>query len=393
MEREGCDATFRAAMILTLSLVSALLSAPSMDVRPEKGMDALVLPLLSYNPDLGFGYGGVAGAYFYRPGYVPYRHAIAIQYFATSRGVQNHFLRYDGPRLIGSLRVEARLEYRRELLSPFYGAGNISAPFFGGDQDDQRFNYDKFSPAGWIRLRGAPWGAHHPFQSYVTLGWRNTNVNTYEGSVLEQDQPVGIQGGKTGQLAGGVLWDTRDEEGDPSSGGLSELAFRFSSDSTLSRYRYVGVTAVERRFIRLNSRLVFAQRFILDALFGEVPFFEWPLTGGILAAEGVGGMSSVRGLERNRFAGNWKAFSNSEMRVNIYNFSLFKVPLRVGAVGFLDLGRVWATNVDDGPWYRWHPGVGGGIRLARRAAVVRIDYAMAPETLRQGFYVTFGQMF
>jgi hypothetical protein len=40
-----------------------------------------------------------------------------------------------------------------------------------------------------------------------------------------------------------------------------------------------------------------------------------------------------------------------------------------------------------------HPGLGAGVRLARRAAVLRFDYALATETWRQGVYVTFGHMF
>jgi outer membrane protein assembly factor BamA len=377
-----------------LAPIPAPLAAPvSSAPLKEHGVDAIVLPLVSYNSDLGFTYGGVAGAYIYGPGYVPYRHAVALQVMFTSRGQQNHYLRYDGPKLIGPLRLEMRLEYRRELLSPFYGAGNVSAQDFDGDENLERFNYRKGSPGAWFRLRGRPWGEDHPFQSYVGYGWRYTQVSSFDASILRDTKPVGYEGGSTGQLTAGVLWDTRDNESDPLRGGVEEVSLRVSGAATGSRYEYGGVTLSERRFWSLGSRVVLAQRLTLDALFGEVPFFEWVNMGGVAFTEGIGGMSSVRGIERNRFAGNIKAFSNTEVRVRAFGFNLFGAPVTTGGVAFLDVGRVWHPQTQDGPWWKWHPGVGAGLRAARRAAVVRLDWALSPETGRGRVYLNFGHMF
>ncbi|PTL82704.1 BamA/TamA family outer membrane protein [Vitiosangium sp. GDMCC 1.1324] len=361
--------------------------------KKERGVDAIVLPLVSYNSDLGFTYGGVAGAYVYAPGHKPYRHGIAVQAMFTSRGQQNHYLRYDGPQLIGPLRLEARLEYRRELHSPFYGPGNVSAQGFNGDESQEFYNYKKGSPSAFVRLRGHPWGEDHPLQTYVGYSWRYTQVDPFEVSALAQLKPVGIEGGPTGQIMAGVLWDTRDNESDPVRGGVEELALRVSGSATGSRYQYAGVTLSERRFWQLGPRFVLAQRLTLDALFGEVPFFEWVNTGGVSSSEGIGGMSTVRGIERNRFAGNIKAFSNTELRVRAFDFKLFGSPVIVGGVAFVDLGRVWHPNVADGPWWMWHPGLGAGLRLTRRAAVVRFDWAMSPESGRSRIYLNFGHMF
>ena len=397
-----CRPMLTTALLLTLAtapapslempvpLASPVALAPKVK---EHGVDAIVLPLVSYNSDLGFTYGGVAGAYLYAPGHTPYRHAIAIQALFTSRGQQNHYLRYDGPRLIGPLRLEMRLEYRRELRSPFYGAGNVSAQDFHGNESLERFNYTKGSPGAWVRLRGRPWGDNHPFQSYVGYGWRHTQVSPFDASVLQDLKPVGYEGGATGQLTAGALWDTRDNESDPVRGGVEELSLRVSGSATGSRYQYGGVTLSERRFWQLGSRVVLAQRLTLDALFGEVPFFEWVNTGGVTFTEGIGGMSSVRGIERNRFAGNIKAFSNTEVRVRAFSFNLFGAPVYTGGVAFVDVGRVWHPDTVDGPWWKWHPGVGAGLRVARRAAVVRFDWAMSPETMRHRIYLNFGHMF
>ncbi len=360
--------------------------------RPRTA-DVLAIPLASFSSDQGLGYGLVGGGYLYGEGYAPYRHALGLQVFFTQRGSQSHFLRYDGPRLHGPLRVEARLEFKREQLSPHFGAGNDSARTFRGDMSDPRFNYARFSPGAWLRLRGKPLGEQSPLQAYVGYSWRSTRVRAYEGSVLSETQPTGMEGGRNGQLLTGFLWDTRDSEVDPTRGGVEELSVRVSATPTGSSFDYVGITLGERRYVRLGPRLLFAQRLSLDVLFGEVPFFEWAQTGGITSSEGVGGMTSVRGIERNRFAGYIKAFSNSELRLHATGFHLFGAENRLGVVGFLDLGRVWHPGTEDGAWYAWHPGVGTGLRLTRRAAVVRMDYALSTETGRQGLYFSVGQMF
>ncbi len=384
-------------MLLPVLLLSMVSAAPGVKAEEpaakQQGMDALALPLVSFNSDQGFTYGAVGNVYLHGAGQVPYQHALGVQVLFSSRGMHSHYVRYDGPRLLGPLRVEARLDYFRESRSPFYGAGNRSAPDFGGDEGDQHYNYTRGSPGASVRLRGRPLGEGHPLQAYVGYAWRHTRVSPYRASMLAQQSPVGIEGGTTSQLLLGALWDTRDNELEPTKGGVEELSVRASGYSTGSRYQYAGLTVSERRFFRLSSRVVLAQRLTLDMLFGEVPFFEWCTTGGTSTPEGVGGMGSVRGLGRNRFAGNIKVFSNSEVRVRAMELKAFGQPLRLGAAAFFDLGRVWHPGVTDGAWHEWHPGVGAGLRVARRAAVVRMDYALSTETGGQRLYLNFGQMF
>lgn len=378
------------------SEVAAPIEPPLEEVKPKeaKKFDAIAIPLLSFNSDQGFGYGGVGGAYFYAPGYKPYRHAIAVNVFFTSLGIQNHWIRYDGPKLIGNNRLEVRLDYRRELLAPWYGLGNISSPEFAGDVTDKKYNFERTSPGAWVRLRGRPFGDTHPFQPYAGYGYRHTRVTTYDNSLLALNPQRGMEGGSTGQVMAGALWDTRDDESDPTRGGVEEISFRGSARGTASDYTFGGVTFIEKRFIQLGSpRLVFGQRFTVDALFGDVPFFEWANVGGIATTEGIGGISSVRGIPRNRYSGGVKAFSNSELRFYAFNFPLFGEPVRVGGIGLVDFGRVWHPDTEDGNWNSWHPGVGAGVRIARKAAVLRVDWGYAPEINRNGFYVAFGHMF
>lgn len=379
-------------------MLAALAIGPSPawgeDAPEDRGQDAVALPLLSYSTDQGIGFGAVAGAYFYAPGYRPYRHALGVQSSFTTRGGQNHFLRYDGPDLLGPLRVEARLELKRERLSPYYGSGNLSAPDFAGDLSDPRFTYDRRSPAAWIRVRAHPVSRSHPLQLWAGYAYRQVQVNPYEPSLLVEDQPPGTDGGRAGQVSAGALWDTRDNESNPSRGGVSEIALRAGGPATASDSAFGGLTVSERRYVQLGPEdLVLAVRVVLDHQAGEVPFFEWTQVGGVAPTEGIGGVGSVRGVPRNRFAGNTKVFANAELRLLPFGFRLLGQQVKVGGVAFADAGRVWHPGVPDGPWYAWHPGLGTGLRAVRRAAVLRADWAIAPETGRTAAYLTFGHLF
>lgn len=374
----------------------ALLTAASGDKPKEEGFDALGVPLVAYNSDVGFGFGAVGGAYIYRKGYKPYRHAISAQAYATTFGVQNHFIRYDGPSLLGPLRFEAKAEWRRELKSPYYGPGNQSSPGFDTTSDfsDPRYNFDKLAPGGWVRVRGAPLGEGHPLQLYGGYGFRWQRNIVFSGSLLEEQQPTGISGGSLGQVLLGALFDSRDNEGDPTRGGAEELSVRLAARATGSAYQFAGVTLSERRVVSLGTpKLLLAGRLLVDLMWGEVPFFDWSTTAGLFPTDGVGGMSSVRGLPRNRYTGNAKGLLNLELRYYPYAFPVFGAPVKLGAVAFADFGRVWHPGVDDGGGLGVHPALGGGLRVARRAAVVRFDLGLSTETRLLRVYITFGHAY
>lgn len=369
--------------------------AAASDEEP-KGIrfQGIALPLVNFSTDMGFGYGAVGGAYFYHPDFKPFRYSIALQAFWTTRKIQNHYLRLDAPDLIKGVRPELRVEYRRELFSPFFGLGNRSAQGFSGSLAAPAVNYERTFPGIWARVRFNPFGADHPFEPWVNAEYQNYDIGVLPGSALEREQPVGVAGGKSGQLGVGVLWDTRDNEISSTQGGAEEVAFRFSSRWTLSDYTWGAVTLVERRFWRLaGPRLVLAQRIVFEWAFGDVPFFELANYGGIQGGEGIGGMSSVRGVPRNRYQGEIKLFSNTELRWNPFDFSLLGERITAGAIAFFDAGRVWERGFDNGPLWLFHPGAGVGLRFSADAAVARIDAGLELETKRLGLYISLGQSF
>ena len=104
----------------------------------ESGVEGIVVPLVRFNTDFGFGYGGVGGMYVYGPGYVPYRYGLALQASNwTTRGIQNHFLhRCTRPDWSAPDRGPGGVPAR--AASPFFGLGNDSSPDFSGHSPRER---------------------------------------------------------------------------------------------------------------------------------------------------------------------------------------------------------------------------------------------------------------
>lgn len=82
-------------------------------------------------------------------------------------------------------------------------------------------------------------------------------------------------------------------------------------------------------------------------LFGDFPYFD---------AAFLGGTSSLRVEERQRFAGDASMYGNAELRVPVAQFPLI-LPLDVGLIGFADAGRVYVDGNSPGGW---HTAAGGG---------------------------------
>jgi hypothetical protein len=82
-------------------------------------------------------------------------------------------------------------------------------------------------------------------------------------------------------------------------------------------------------------------------LFGDFPYFD---------AAYVGGSSSLRTEERQRYAGDASLYGTTELRVPVAKFPLI-VPLDVGLIGFLDIAKVYVDGDSPGGW---HKGTGGG---------------------------------
>jgi surface antigen Omp85-like protein len=355
-------------------------------------VDWLALPIASYNSDDGLAGGAVMQAQWL--GRVsPYRAALGAQVLFSTQGVQSHYLRLDVPRLFGTpLRLWMGAEFHRELYAPYYGLGNYTSDSRAdhpGVSGEHPFSYERTYPQGSIAFTLPLDDSGVRFSAFAR--YTRVRIRAYPGSLLAQERPPGSEGGEDLSFGGGVLLDRRRGEAMPSRGYLLEASLRGGVRGLVSERSYLGATVRAMGFLPIGSRVVLAARVEGDALSAGTPLFELARFGGVDPLEGVGGERSVRGLPKARYIGRIKALASAELRVRIADARVWDRRVSFGVVAFLDTGRVWQLH-DDGPFFRFHTGKGGGLRVWHREFLLRLDVGTSRER-SANFYITFGNFF
>lgn len=226
-------------------------------------------------------------------------------------------------------------------------------------------------------------------------------TDTPEGETL-RELVHGTENHAVWTLNLGLLYDTRDHEYIPTRGSFTELSGQFSPgvDEGLLFGRLHLATA---QFVPLyGDYLVLAAKGSLDYLVGKPPLYELGQFGVLVPRDGPGGSWSIRGVPRQRYFGKQKALLNLELRSMFVRFNIASQRFGVGALAFVDAGRLWTDyrpvtaggESVDGPFGDIKLGVGGGLRITwGETLVIRVDPAWSPSDQNFGFYVDIGQVF
>jgi hypothetical protein len=167
---------------------------------------------------------------------------------------------------------------------------------------------------------------------------------------------------------------------------------------------YLEAGTILRGYVPLGDTFVLAGRLVLNAQFGNVPFYDLFQAGPFDQKEMPGGSAGVRGVPVGRYLGPLKAIGNIEMRAMWLHFGALGQKFGLGNTVFFDTGRVWSDysfhSSLDGSGVGLKYGVGAGIYvLWGQAAMLRIEAAYSPDavaenpTLPLGIYVEDGIMF
>ncbi|WP_428261106.1 Omp85 family outer membrane protein [Haliangium sp.] len=399
--------------------------------KDPKRLEFGVLPALTYDSDRGVGFGAIGTLARFHPGFRPYRWRLEFLVYATAKSspdggtelaYHDDYLILDQPGLLDNkLRVKSQVGFRRFSTSGYYGLGNATEEL--DDVDDRFYQYDRIYPFALSNGRFELWDRStdehtRRLEAFGGVGFWYNRINLYEGSLLEQhkalaemDTPDGhvldtlLDGTDDHNLlmfTGGLLFDTRDHEYAPTRGTFTELSVRASPgiDAGLT---FAGASLITRWFQSLyGDRLVLAMRATGDVLFGSVPVYELAAVGGFTRDGAPGGGTSVRGVALSRFHGKIKVIGNVELRAQFLPFSIAGQRFNLGAVTYVDAGRVWADyeqvefmgeKLDDA-LPNFAVGVGAGLRLRwGETFIVRADpgYSITEETL--GIYISINHIF
>lgn len=362
-------------------------ASPSAQTRP---LEWMALPSVDYDADEKLGVGVTVQIHELGES-LPYLQSLIARAYVTTAGVQQYRLVYDAPRFLGGpVRLWLAATYGVDLYSPYYGLGNRSSskledhPAAHGARAFQWARRSPYGRAGAALPLGA--GAY----AFGYLSFREVSVDLYPGSLLGAERPYGVEGGRFLEGTLGMYLDGRDNEVKPSRGLYLEGSVRAAG--AVSPGAFGGANACAKYFLSPSKRLTLASRLEVDWLSPKAPFFELSQFGGVSVFDGIGGQYTARGLPRDRYIGRLKAIGTAEARVHLVDLRLLGEVFGVGATAFVDGGRVWQLDGSDDRGLGLHVAWGGGIRIWRRAQVLRLDIGTSRER-SLGVYAMAGHFF
>jgi outer membrane protein assembly factor BamA len=386
--------------MLLLALYSVY-GISGMAAESPRGFALLPVPSLTYSNDEGVEYGGKIFAYQFGDGRRhPYLWHMLMNYTKSTKDKTDFYTFFDLPDILGPRsRLDVRLEYKNLSAQDYYGLGNQPqyAPqrSLPEDSDFISDDYNTFHQQ-WHAVMAnlqRPLG-HSRWKILTGLGVFYNRINGYPlPSLFQQSLPFGSKGGYTNFIRLGAVYDSRDSEAVPSSGVWSEWAIEPTLHQFASDYDYIRVTAIDRRYIKIHPRLVWAQRVLAEVMTGSPPFFEMSVIGNsYLRHEGLGGAKTLRGQPRLLYVGPHKMVVNLELRWRMMDVTILRQDLTCYVHGFTDFGRVWMKHEHFG-LTQLHFAEGAGVHVQWKKEFVAVVDIGRSRHKDMAIYLTFGNLF
>lgn len=336
-----------------------------------------LLPWLNFNSDDGLILGIAPDVTKYAFRADPYAHAAEmVAAFAPQTSRYDFRLHAESYEIARNVRAEISVRVSNIGFADFYGLGNETAYDKSlAENDFYRSNYRTILVQPSLNVRTS-----EQTEVYFTGSYEYTEATLTQGRFLDLTRPYGLGFRSLLAMGGGVVFDSRDAAVAPSRGvrlstGALWYPRIFRSNSSFTK-AHIDV----RGFLPLGNAVIAAHAGA-EKVFDSYPLAAFPF----YHAATIGGMNTVRGFARERFAGDAALFGQLEARIPVARVNLF-VPGALGLLFFGDAGRVFLEGENS---RRWHSGFGGGVWLnAINKLVVNLSVAGSTEGVK--VYVTSG---
>jgi outer membrane protein assembly factor BamA len=338
------------------------------------------LPAISYDSDLGFQYGALAEFFNYGDGstYPDYFDHTYTEISRYTKGSGIYRFMYESNHLIPGVHMTSDLSYLPDQANHFYGFNGYESVFNKDWMDDKlasppyrtrmfyRFerNQFRFKNDFQGKLSGdhLKWSAGFAFQNFENNSVDIDRINkgkdvklpsvTDQPGLFERYQALGLissneaDGGWVNTIKAGIVWDSRDNRPNPMKGLWSEIGIEVAPSFLGNEWGFSKLYITHRQYFTLiENDLSIVYRLVYQStLTGEAPFFYQSqvitsmLTG--YTSEGLGGVSSLRGVLMNRVIGDAFFMGNIELRWKPVYFKFLRQDCYLGLNGFYDFGRV-----------------------------------------------------
>ena len=416
----------------------------------KKGWTFGAFPVFGYDSNTGFKYGGFLSLYDYGDGtkYPQYNQRLNLELSRTTKGSGTNQLTYDTKNFIPGVRMLAEASFLTEKVLNFYGFNGYNSyydPAFENKEDplfksqvfyrmERSMLKMKLEFIGKLKGDNLKWfgGVEYLNNKLDTVDIDNLNEGKDPADMIQstggglygdfirwglipEDQ---INGGGTSIFKIGAKFDTRDNEANPMKGLWTELQFLVSPSFLSDGYGYTRMAFTHRQYFTIISKKVnFAYRFSYQAkLTGEIPFHMLPLvynSAPQLTLSGLGGAKTMRGIMRNRVAGDDFIYGNAELRWKVIKTVILNQNFYIALAGFADAGMITGnyklpevTNpqfkdeaeawLSAGDPEKLHVSYGFGLHFAvNDNFIVTWDYGLAADKRdgKKGTYIGMGFLF
>jgi outer membrane protein assembly factor BamA len=327
-------------------------------------------PIINYDSDAGFGYGGKGFLY----NFLGKQESFDLTLYNSTKGERWYRVVFSTPDIQRRqgikypIAFDLTFDYDKWISYKFY---SDYYNYQTGEVIDRSENYIR-EPIELTAMLSRGFA-----KDFVAeLGARFKNISCYNfdstGS-LQYRTPTNI---KYISFIFNFRWDTRTNFINPLNGFVLEIDNEYSPDIFKQKSSFYKLGILGQHYLTLfKPNIVWANRIILQTI-TEVPYqLQLPL----------GGNNTVRGLPQDRYLSASTILINSEFRFPIWK--------RLGGIAGLDIGSV------DSEYNEYHMESNSdwiinpvlGLRFYMDNFVVRFDVGFGSETT--GFYFNFGHIF
>ena len=328
------------------------------------------LPVLGFDSDLGFQYGACVDFFNFGDGsrYPRYNYKFNVEVSRYTKGSGVFRFYADMPFLIKDTKLFFDLTYNYSKKFEFFGFNGYEASLFDPNlaANEDIIGYKSgyhYIKRNTLRFVGSMQRTffHVPNLNWV-VGLAYYNVKTdslnlvgYEGQqtlytnyvntgIIKENEK---NGGNIGQVRLGMIYDSRDHNSDPSKGIYAEYTLTGSSDFFDGNgYNALIQTFIWRHYVPIyKDKLTFAYRLgVQHKIAGSTP---WYMINNIntpffqkMYTEGLGGVVTMRGVNRNGVLGDGFLLGNAELRWHFLDFQFINQNWQLALSPFFDAGMI-----------------------------------------------------
>jgi hypothetical protein len=343
-------------ILITISILNFIFIQSQDSTDTKTGFNFGGVPAIGYDADLGLIYGVAGDMYNFGDGalYPRYDQKLNIQLVGYTKGSKVAVLEFDGFDLIPNTRVGAKVNYTYNQAYPFYGFNGYKSVYSKNFEDQSYSNestrmfYRTDLRFIFVNLDFTIDMFHENFKLFVGLQNVNCKVERVKIEELNEDDGDDINnvptlydkyvdwgiiteeekdGGNMFGLKTGLIYDSRNQLANPTSGMRTELIVLTQPDFLGNNdFPHTKLGISHKQFFSIvKDKLSYAYRLWFHSTLGDnkVPFYSHKFLTGSRLEMGMGGAFSVPGVFMNRVVGRDVLLSNNELRWRFHEFKLF----------------------------------------------------------------------